>query len=141
MVCLGEFGGSLKTKNALNQHLAMIEGMKINNDLSFENMGGYYDYHLFAQDVFINELNRWAKKLEAKQGNTSVKETIDIPPERKSTPLSLTRMAQYWGGDITAKKIRSMINSGTLKVIELNRQSFIFETKLLPEHVIKKLKK
>jgi len=61
--CLDKYGGSLKTKNALNQHLAMVEGMRINNDLSFENMGGYYDYQLFAQDYFSSDIETWIKEL------------------------------------------------------------------------------
>ena len=65
----------------------------------------------------------------------------EIPPERKTVPLSLSRMAQYWGGDMTPIKIKSMINTGILKVIKLGRQSFIFDTKLLPKHVIEKVTK
>jgi hypothetical protein len=65
----------------------------------------------------------------------------DIPPERRSAPLSLTRMAQYWGGDMTPKKLRSMIASESLKVIEINRQTFIFDTKYLPADVINKAKR
>ncbi len=65
----------------------------------------------------------------------------DIPPERRSTPLTITRMAQYWGGDVTYKKIRAMMNNGKLKFIEMGRQSFIFDTKYLPKHVIEKVSK
>jgi len=64
-----------------------------------------------------------------------------IPPERRSTPLSLTRMAQYWGGEMTTKKLRAMIDKDTLKVIPLSRQMFIFDTKYLPAEVISKVKR
>jgi len=65
----------------------------------------------------------------------------EIPPESRTSPLSLTRMAQYWGGDMTAKKIRALIRSGRLKAIELNRQSFVFDTEYLPKKVIEKVSK
>ena len=98
------------------------------------------------QDALTNlsdELTFIADKIKSPKGkkDKSGNGTIDIPPERKSTPLNLIRMAQYWGGDMTVKKIRSMINGGQLRVIKINRQSFIFDTKLLPKHVIEKVKK
>jgi len=65
----------------------------------------------------------------------------EIPTDRRSSPLSLTRMAQYWGGEITVKKLRSMIKLGRLKVIQINRQTFIFDTQYLPTEVINKVKR
>jgi len=64
----------------------------------------------------------------------------EIPAERRTTPLSLERMAQYWGGEMTAKKLKAMIESGRLKAIQLNRQTFVFDTKYLPAEVINKVK-
>ncbi len=66
---------------------------------------------------------------------------IKIPPERRSAPLSLNRMAQYWGGDMTAKKLRSMIDSKSLKAYRMNRQTFIFDTEYLPAEVIARVKR
>lgn len=70
------------------------------------------------------------KKLEA-----------DIPAAHRSPPLSLTRMAECWGGDMTPKKLRNMIKSGSLRVIKLNRQTYVFDTKYLPDEVITKVKR
>ena len=64
MACFDKFGGELQTRNALNQHLAMVDGMRKNNDLDFENMGGYYDYQSFAQDHFTSAINTWIDRLE-----------------------------------------------------------------------------
>jgi hypothetical protein len=65
----------------------------------------------------------------------------EIPAARKSAPLSLTRMAQCWGGDMTAKKVRAMIDKGRLSVMPINRQTYVFDTKYLPTHVIDKVKR
>jgi hypothetical protein len=65
----------------------------------------------------------------------------DIAADRRSVPLSLTRMAQYWGGEMTPKKLRALIDRGTLPVMQLSRQTYIFDTKYLPSHVIEKVKR
>jgi hypothetical protein len=86
------------------------------------------------------------KKVEsiAEQQETETKDIItadaNIPAERRTTPLSLERMARYWGGEMTAKKLKAMIESGRLKAIQLNRQTFVFDTKYLPAEVINKVK-
>jgi hypothetical protein len=41
---------------------------------------------------------------------------------------------------MTAKKLKAMIESGRLKAIQLNRQTFVFDTKYLPAEVINKVK-
>jgi len=58
-----------------------------------------------------------------------------LPSERRSTPMSLTRMAQYWGGDMTPRKLRAMIKAGSIKVEKINRQTFVFDIEKLPAHV------
>ncbi|MHC4068755.1 MAG: hypothetical protein ACYSR8_04145 [Planctomycetota bacterium] len=81
------------------------------------------------------------EQMESEQETAPARESSEeIPPERKSAPLSLSRMAQYWGGEMTSKKLRAMIESGSLKVIKINRQTFIFDTEYLPAEVIRKVK-
>jgi hypothetical protein len=50
-------------------------------------------------------------------------------------------MARYWRGEMTPRKLRSMIDNGTLEVHEINRQTFIFDTKYLSDDVISKVKR
>ncbi len=64
-----------------------------------------------------------------------------IHSEHKSAPLSLTQMATYWGGQITPKKLKSMIKNGNLKVEQINRQTFVFDTETLPDYVRNKVRK
>jgi hypothetical protein len=65
----------------------------------------------------------------------------EIPQERKSPPLSLSRMAEYWGGEMTATKLKSLIARGNIKAIQLNRQTYIFDTEHLPATAIVKIKR
>jgi hypothetical protein len=78
---------------------------------------------------------------QAKKETVTDSPDIEIPPERRSAPLSLTRMAQYWGGEMTPRKLKAMIGGGSLKAKQLNRQTFVFDTKDLPEKVIEKVKR
>ena len=75
--------------------------------------------------------------------NENIPELSDtvIPPERQSPPVSIQRMANCWGGDMTAKKLSGMIRSGRVKAKKLNRQTFIFDTKYLSPETIKQIKK
>ncbi|MHC4440778.1 MAG: hypothetical protein ACYS3S_25800 [Planctomycetota bacterium] len=64
-----------------------------------------------------------------------------LPSERRSVPMSLTRMAQYWGGDMTPRKLKAMIKIGSIKVEKINRQTFVFDISKLPVHVQAKVTK
>ncbi len=89
----------------------------------------------------IADLEKLHEKLtKAKLSKTGEIEK-EIPCEQRTPPLSLSRMAQYWGGDMTAKKVRSMVDKGLLRVIQINRQTYIFDTSLLPKHVLEKVRK
>jgi hypothetical protein len=50
-------------------------------------------------------------------------------------------MALYWGGQMTSKKLKSMIESEKLKVEQINRQTFVFDTETLPDYVKDKVRK
>ena len=63
----------------------------------------------------------------------------DIPGEYRTAPMSQTELANLYGGDMTQKKIRAMIDSGILRVICQTRQTFIFDKRQLPPHVKEKL--
>jgi len=58
----------------------------------------------------------------------------EIPPEFRSAPLSLRRMAELLRGDMTAKKLRAMIDNGRPRVEKINRQTFVFDTRDLPKY-------
>ncbi|MFC1738561.1 hypothetical protein ACFL1G_05880 [Planctomycetota bacterium] len=99
--------------------------------------------YIMELDEVIKQVENASKQNKEEQEPITIKEPTDIsiPSERRSAPLSLARMAQYWGGEITAKKLRTMINNDRLQVYKINRQTFIFDIKFLPEHVITKVKK
>lgn len=65
----------------------------------------------------------------------------EIPEERKSPPMSIKRMAECWGGDMTPKKLSGMIKSGRVKTEKFNRQTYIFDTKDLSPEAKRKIKR
>ena len=83
-----------------------------------------------------------AKKAQALLSSTTresredVSASQEIPPEYRSAPLSLKRMAELWGGDMTAKKLRAMIDNHRIRVEKINRQTFVFDTRDLPSYVV-----
>ncbi|MBA7663220.1 hypothetical protein ES703_71259 [subsurface metagenome] len=81
------------------------------------------------------------KQIESSETKANGEHIHIIPPERKSAPLSLTQMATHWGGQMTAKKLRAMIDAGTLRVEQINRQTFVFDTDKLPDYVVNKVRK
>jgi hypothetical protein len=91
----------------------------------------------------IAEIHKLSERCRIKDEPSSVKinETNDIPGEYRTSPMSQTELANLWGGDMMQKKIRAMIDSGTLRAIKQSRQTFIFDKRQLPEHVKEKLRK
>lgn len=65
----------------------------------------------------------------------------EIPSERRSPPVSLTRLVECWGGDMTRKKLRKAIDLGTVRAVKITRQTYVFDTDKFPAHVIEKLRK
>lgn len=65
----------------------------------------------------------------------------NIPPEHRSAPLSLKRMAELYGGDMTTKKLRAMIDNGRVHVEKINRQTFIFDMRDLPGYVAEEMRR
>jgi hypothetical protein len=64
----------------------------------------------------------------------------DMPGRYRTEPISQTELASIWGGGMTQKKISSMIQNRLLRAVTLSRQSYIFDNRDLPSHVIEKLK-
>ena len=48
---------------------------------------------------------------------------VDFP--NPSAPHTLTNIAEAWGGDMTPKKLRGLIDSGLIRIKGINRQTFI----------------
>jgi len=63
----------------------------------------------------------------------------DIPPEFRTVPMSQKELAEIWGECVSQKKIASMIASDALNAMQLSRQTFMFDKRDLPPHLIKKL--
>lgn len=63
-----------------------------------------------------------------------------IAPDYQTPPVTLLRMAALMGGDMTRHKLRMMINRGTYSAIQLNRQSWIFNTQQLPQRIVKEIR-
>jgi hypothetical protein len=85
-----------------------------------------------AQALLRQETAENHKDASASQG---------IPPEYRSAPLSLKRMAELYGGDMTAKKLRIMIDNGRIPIETINRQAFVFDTRKLPDYVVEKMRR
>jgi len=107
------------------------------------------DRNLWDSTTRLSFLRNWQERarrlLETKHanlgnGHDASPNDVAIPAERMSPPMSLKTMVEFWGGDMTTKKLRQMINNGHIKVKEINRQTFIFDTLLLPAHVKEKIK-
>jgi hypothetical protein len=63
-----------------------------------------------------------------------------IPSDRKSVPLNLKQMAGYYKGGMTPKKLKAIIQMGTLTVETLTRETFVFDIAQLPDYVREKVK-
>ena len=65
------------------------------------------------------ELEKKAHSICMSENNRSTEDnTIPIPELRKSPPLSKTAMAKLWGGDMSPKKLSSLMDSGKVKAVE-----------------------
>jgi len=95
----------------------------------------------------VEDLDAWIKKAEslslsaAKKKQEEPPASARIPPKYRSAPLSLTRMADLWGGDMTAKKLSAMVKNQRIHVKEINRQTFVFDTRDLPGYVCEAMRK
>jgi len=78
---------------------------------------------------------------ETTENHRDASASQEIPCEHRSAPLSLKRMAELWGGDITAKKLRAMIDNRRLHVDRINRQTFVFDTRDLPSYVVEEMRR
>ena len=65
---------------------------------------------------------------------------LDIPPEYHTPPVTLSRMADAIGGEMTRHKLRMLVNRGMYRAIQLNRQNWIFDTSQFGEHIVEKLR-
>lgn len=78
--------------------------------------------------------------LQINQDSQYQKKSQKIPQNYRSSPVSLKRMSECIGGDMTPKKLRVLINNGVIKVMEYNRQTFFFDTRDWSDEVVNKLK-
>ncbi len=92
-------------------------------------------------DEVINELELADEQYSAdtEQEEISNKLAQAIPYEYQTSPMSQTELAEFWGGDMTQKKIRQMIDTGCLNIDQIGRQKFMFDMRQLPPHVKRKL--
>ena len=65
----------------------------------------------------------------------------NIPGVHRTSPMSKKELAELWGGDVTPKKLQKMLNAGALHCEKLSRQSFVFDKRDLPQHVLDRLRK
>lgn len=56
-----------------------------------------------------------------------------IPLPNPSTPLTIKRAAEHWGGDMTFRKLRGLMDSGKVRFHKINRQTFIFSRDDIPK--------
>lgn len=78
--------------------------------------------------------------LQITQDSQYKKKSQKIPKNHRSSPVTLKRMSECIGGDMTPKKLRVMINNRTIRVMQMNRQTFIFDTRDWSDEAVKKLK-
>ena len=95
-------------------------------------------YNDLTHDGYINEDELQALLVSAK--SLLKPETDMIPPEFKTSPTTLTRLVDLWGGDMTLSKLRGIIKNKRIRFNRLNRQTYIFDTRDLPISVINGLK-
>jgi len=127
MACFDKFGGGLQTRNTLNQHLAMIEGMRNNNDLDFENMGGCYDYQSFTQDYFTSALETWIwRTIEHVEGSD----------KEYSLPLSMTKWAFVFG--VSRNKMREFRDNKQYHFRQVSPRKWSLPKKELPAEYLEK---
>lgn len=74
------------------------------------------------------------------ESNKIFKPAIQIPAEFKSAPMSLKELAGCFGQGTNASKIRTMMRIGSIKFEMINRQSYFFDLRTLPQYVQDKIK-
>lgn len=90
-----------------------------------------------SKTIYDALLDAEIRKRSKEKPNTeeSKLDDVDIPGKFRTSPMSQTELATLYKGDMTQKKIKAMIESGTLRVVKQSRQKFIFDKRQLPEHV------
>lgn len=105
------------------------------------------DYLMENVSISILCLERDWLKEQAKLGRGATsgtkrpyrKPVRDMPSKFRTVPMSQSELAEIWREGVSQKKIASMIESDVLNVMQLSRQTFIFDKRDLPPHIIKKL--
>lgn len=90
----------------------------------------------FLDSIDFKKIETRMAKMQSELNNSLSK----IPPENRTAPVSLKRMAECWGGDMTPKKLKGLIKSGLVTAAEMNRQTYVFDATLLPESAVKAIK-
>ena len=68
-------------------------------------------------------------------------EASGIPPNHQTPPVTLKQVAEAIGGDVTRHKLRKMIDIGAYHAIQINRQTWIFDTRQLAERIVERLRR
>ena len=82
-----------------------------------------------------NELGK--QDMNPKQDDTEENNTI--PSEYQTSPVTMKELAKVWGG-MTTRKLSVLMKSGLKKFKKINRQTYVFDTRYLPNYVVEKLK-
>ncbi|MFC1781287.1 hypothetical protein ACFLZ8_03425 [Planctomycetota bacterium] len=92
-------------------------------------------------DQLINELELASEQDSCETEHEQIydKPNQSIPYEYRTSPISQTKLAQYWGGDMTRKKLREMIDTGHLNMDRMTNHKFRFDMRQLPPHVKNRL--
>lgn len=94
----------------------------------------------YPQSVKDN-IEKWISKIEKLINNVAEKnDSFEIPPEHKSPPVTLSKLSDYWGGDMTPFKLRGILKNNRLRYNKLNRQTYEFDLRDLPKQAVQKLK-
>lgn len=89
------------------------------------NVLNYALYGLKSGDMFIKPL---------------LPPSDEIETENQTAPTSLRTVADAWGGDMTPRKLRQLIDDGQYKCHCMGRQLFVFDKNEIPRNVADQLK-
>lgn len=84
----------------------------------------------YVRADLLNALDRALKRLPSPAVQPTSGVHTDFP--NPSAPMSKARAAKILGGDMTVPKLSSMMKSGTVRYVELNRETYIFDRDSLP---------
>jgi len=117
----------LKSQDTLH-HIKLLS-----EELAGEQPWGF----LSGYQLLAGELQVWADLIEKELDETEENNTI--PFEYQTPPVSKKQLTYAWGGEMTVKKLTSLMVSDRLRYKKFNRQSFVFDKRQLTTEAVKKL--